>query len=198
MAQDEPSAPDDAGFGIASYEIGLGILPLGLSTEDDLDVFTEFGGFVTLITRNPDNFMLRLSGSFGSSNVSTPTEYLSEGDVGLTRLEATLLYGDYIYGGVGIGYYMFTHSLGDAATQYYLERYQQAEESFGNSVAYTLRLGVRSEGTLGYYVEGVVSFTNPEVQTTVVDLPTGSSASLTEPLNLTIFHFFHVGIVYRF
>lgn len=198
LSQDRPSIPDEPGFGVGGVEVGFGVAPLGLTSENDLDVLVEFGGFVSIVSRNPDGFILRFSGSYGTTNVNAPSELLSAGPVNITRFDASILYGSYFYGGLGIGYALLDHTLGDDALDVFAKRGQRAEESIDNAVYYIARVGVRSEGKVGYFVEGVFSLMEPQVHASVVDLPTGNTATTTWPMELNIIHFFHLGIAYRF
>jgi hypothetical protein len=193
-----PELTAQEGFGIKDIELGIGISPLGLSNEADFDSFVEFGGGVTFITRNPDNFMLRLSASHGISKSRPPLDFISEGDAAITRFDFFLLYGKYFYGGVGVGYYMFNHELSEDVDLAFQNVGMSAEESIGNSLAYSLKVGVKSDTKIGYFVEATVSLVSPELEATVTDLKTGNSNTRMEPYDLRIIQFFNLGLYYRF
>jgi len=193
-----PSLSQNSSFGIKTTEIGLGLSPLGLSNENDLDSFIEYGGFITIVTRNPDDFMLSFAASNGFSKVNPPVEDLSAGPFSLTRLEVFLLYGRYVYGGLGVGYFMFDHSINDDAQQWFTDKGLSGEESVASSMAYSLKVGVKSSADFGYFVEATVSLTSTEVESTVVDLYTNNTATTTAPFDLRLIQFFKLGVFYRF
>jgi len=195
VAQD--AEPPD-GFGVKNVEIGAGVSPLGLTDENDLDSFIEYGGFATFIMRNPDDFMLRLSASYGSSASNPPQEMLSKGKLNLTRFDAYLLYGRYFYGGVGIGYYMFDFALSSEVVDAFRQEGFAATETFSNSLAYSAKIGVKSESKLGYFVEATLTMFEPEVTSSVTDLRTGNSAVTKQPFTARLIQFFCAGILYRF
>lgn len=186
------------GFGIDVIEVGASVAPLGLTNEDDIDAISEYGGYVMLISRNPDNLMLRISTTLGFSSVSSPPDVLSEGSFSMTRVDAFLLYGKYIYGGIGVGYYLITHELSADALNVYSKKGMEAEESIDDALGYSLKLGVKSKGTFGYFIESQLTILNTDANATITDLRTGNAASQSETLSLQVFHFFQVGLFYRF
>ncbi|MAT40561.1 MAG: hypothetical protein CL946_13270 [Ectothiorhodospiraceae bacterium] len=187
-------AQDEDGFGVRQYQIGIGIAPLGITDKNDLDSFIEYGASISAELTVPENLWVRLSMAYADSYVKSPPELLSEGDFNILRTDLFILYGGSLYGGIGIGYYSISHDLSQGAIEAFQDLGLEAEESVDNSLAFSLKAGVKSGGDIGYFIEATVSQVPATVTSTITDSKTGLSATAEPDYTITIASFFQIGI----